>query len=139
MGELNIKLFKRLRTRFLRMRHPQHFRMKQVAIKTDCGAAMCMIGHVLTLEGYKMRLRKDGPKYTGTDAARSDYDFIDPRTGKAVYDPAEVAKELLGLDSWSNEDNLFTEYNLKTPQQAARRIQQIIETGKVYAEKGEQG
>lgn len=55
MAEKNIALLKRLRTRFLRMRHPQHFNIRVVAEKTSCGTAMCVAGHALDLKGYKAR------------------------------------------------------------------------------------
>lgn len=97
---MNIKLLKRLRNRFARMKHPQHFCMKQIAIKTDCGAAMCFIGHILDLEGYKMRLRPSDEVlqecWSSDDPGRSDYAFIRP-DGSAVYDPGEEAGYLLKL------------------------------------------
>ena len=131
---MNIKLLKQLRTRFLRMRHPQHFRMAQIAVKTDCGAAMCMIGHVLDLAGYKMRLKKDfdpasdDSLWGDDDPARSDYEFINPKTGQVVDEPLFEAAALLQMDQQTAEEELFYRYSLKTPKQAADRIQKLIET-----------
>lgn len=134
--EMNIELLKRLRTRFLGMRHPKHFRMAQVAIKTDCGAAMCMIGHVLNLEGYKMRAKRnykpadDEELWGDDDPARSDYDFINPLTKTAIQDPLVVAANLLGMSKKEAETELFYRYELKTPKQAAARIQELIDAAK---------
>jgi hypothetical protein len=122
MSKLNIELLKRLKTRFLRMRHPEHFDMKTIATKTDCGAAMCLIGHTLELEGYKMRVRRDPKLFL-------DYDFITP-TGSKVKSPFQHARKALGLGRQS-ASALFHDWDLETPADAAERIQKIIETGKV--------
>jgi hypothetical protein len=136
MSKLNIELLKRLRTRFLRMRHPEHFNMKPIAAKTDCGTAMCIAGHTLSLAGYKMRLQPD------TDSERMyegklDYDFISPR-GRKVEDPLVAASRELGMKPTFSHGSqkrgaytLFHDFSLKTPKQAAERIQKIIETGEV--------
>lgn len=124
----NIPLLKRLRTRFLRTRHPQHFRMTQIAIKTDCGAAMCFIGHTLDIAGFKMRFNPkshETNQFTSRiDAAHSDYDFIAP-SGRKVLEPFRKAARLLGLGD-SEAERLFQDYSIKTPKQAAQRIQEII-------------
>lgn len=136
MPKKNIKLLKRLRTRFLRMRHPSHFKIDQIAIKTDCGAAMCYIGHTLELAGYKMRVKKGGDSdYDEHDAARCDFDFIAP-SGRVVSEPFHEAARLLGLSEKSKEawldsgaSALFQDYSIKTPKQAAKRITKLIEEG----------
>ena len=132
--KLNIDLLKRLRTRFLRMRHRKHFRMKQIAIKTDCGAAMCMIGHILDLEGYKMRLKRnydpaeDWELDDPNDPTRTDYEFIRPRSKSRVVEcPATEAAKRLGMDVEDASDKLFLKYRLRTPQQAAAHIQKMID------------
>jgi hypothetical protein len=131
--KLNVDLLKRLRTRFLRMRHPQHFRMKQIAIKTDCGAAMCIIGHVLDLEGYRMRPKKNydpetDPGIRGPDdGARSDYEFIHPQTRRPIDDPLGEAASLLHMSEESAANELFEQWEIKTPAEAAARIQELIE------------
>lgn len=121
--ELNIPLFRKLRTRFLRMRHPKHFNMGVIATKTDCGAAMCFIGHTLDLAGYKMR-KRNRPSFV---AATLDFDFFSP-DGNYVSDVYEEARELLGIDL-GDAHKLFNDYSLKTPKQAAERIEQLITGG----------
>lgn len=116
----NIPLLKRLRTRFLRMKHPKHFNMKVIAAKTDCGAAMCLIGHTLDLCGYKLRLKTHLclPGFY-------DFDFIKPSGRLLRRDPQREAVKLLGLRGGLNND-LFMDYSIRTPKQAARRIEQLI-------------
>lgn len=132
MPKKNIPLLKRLRMRFLRMRHPQHFRMKQIAIKTQCGAAGCLIYHTLVSAGYKPYLKPEGERFHGDSASRSDYYFISP-AGRKVGNPFNKAADLLGLSrKWNlhkdtvEADGLFQDYSLETPQDAAKRIEQII-------------
>jgi hypothetical protein len=106
--------------------------MAQIAVKTDCGAAMCMIGHVLDLAGYKMRLKKDfdpasdDSLWGDDDPARSDYEFINPNTGRVVREPLFEAVKLLQMDQQAAEQELFYRYDLKTPKQAADRIRELI-------------
>lgn len=109
----NIKLLKRLRTRFLRMRHPKHFKMDTIAEKTDCGTAMCIAGHTLDLLGYK------SIPCNCSENCRSR--FLDPK-GREV-DPISEAQDKLGLPS----NDLFYSFDLKTPKQAAERISDLIE------------
>ena len=123
--KLNIELLKRLRTRFLRMRHPEHFRIEQVAVKTDCGASMCFIGHTLDLAGYKMRLKKV-TKANNLDASRCDFSFITP-AGGVVRNPFRRAQAELGL-LYDDAYDLFQDWTVKTPKQAAARIQQLIDS-----------
>jgi len=138
--KLNIELLKRLRTRFLRMRHAKHFRMKQIAVKTECGAAMCMIGHILDLEGYKMRLKRnydpteDYDLLGAHDGARSDDEFIRPRTKNSVVEcPAREAARRLRMDIEDAESELFLKFGLRTPKQAAARIQKLIDKAQANA------
>lgn len=117
----NIPLLKRLRTRFLRMKHPKHFNMKVIAAKTNCGAAMCLIGHTFDLAGYKMLKRAyPDPEVLAT----LDFDFIRPN-GSRVDDPASEAAELWGME-YENAMLVFNDYSLKTPKQAVGRIEQLI-------------
>lgn len=133
MPEKNIPLLKRLRTRFLRMRHPQHFRMKQIAIKTSCGAAGCLIYHTLDLAGYTPRLKPESELNDSQCGSRSDYDFISPK-GRKVKNPFDKAADLLGLTRDINLTTgempeahaLFQDYSLQTPKDAAARIEKII-------------
>lgn len=125
----NIRLLKRLRTRFLRMKHRKHFNMEAVAAKTDCGSVMCIAGHTLQLAGYKMRLSDDYEPSEHIWMGRLDYDFIAP-SGRKV-DPLEAAARELGLPfdgCGSKGFDLFLDFNLKTPKQAAARIQKLIES-----------
>lgn len=115
----NIELLKRLRARLLRMRHPKHFDMQVIAAKTDCGAAMCMIGHVLDLEGYKMRLKKPSERQGFLD-----FDFIKPNGRVLRRDPQDEAEKLLGFSGHRND--FFMDYSLQTPKQAAKRIEKLI-------------
>lgn len=125
----NVELMKRLRTRFLRMRHPQHFNMNPIAAKTDCGTVMCIAGHTLDLAGYKMRLLPASQRssFKRIYEGRTDYQFISPRTGMAVREPLDAAAEELGLDYSTEAHALFHDFKLKTPEQAARRIEKLIE------------
>lgn len=125
MAKLNIPLLKRLRTRFLRMRHPEHFDMEAFADKNQCGTSMCIAGHALVLEGYKVKFirnedRTEGPFYTAR--------FFAPSGRRVKADKA--AARVLGLNA-TEAYNLFYDFDLETPQQAAARIQRIIETGEV--------
>lgn len=128
MAKLNVELLKRLRTRFLRMRHEEHFQMPVIAVKTDCGAAMCVAGHILDLAGYKMRLREYDERSSALD-----YDFITP-AGRKVRSPLNTAAREIGLTyrkTLSNKAyNLFHDYDLETPKQAAARIQELIESAR---------
>lgn len=122
MPKKNIALLKRLRTRFLRMQHPEHLNMGVVAAKTECGAAMCLIGHVLDLCGYKMRLKpfleRDG---------FLDFDFIEPNGRVLKNDPQREAVRLLGIGGRDNcRNDLFMDYSITTPKKAAARIEQLI-------------
>lgn len=117
----NIKLMKRLRTRFRRMRHPEHFNMAEVVVKTLCGTAMCIAGHTLDLEGYKY--------YPPTD------DWFTPKGKRLNRDPLDVAQSLLGLSydqaqkyigDTSKRNGLFLRFDLKTPKQAAECIDKLI-------------
>lgn len=105
------------------MRHKQHFNQRAIAIKTDCGAAMCSIGHTLDLCGYKMRVSPN-PEIPGF----LDFDFIKPN-GRLLRDDVHCeAQKLLGL-SFEESCKLFTDYSIKTPKQAAKRITKLIEEG----------
>lgn len=117
----NIKLLKRLRTRFLRMRHEKHFNMAVIAQKTECGSAMCIAGHTLVLAGYKMRLR-DAPDRDGI----SDYVFTPPGSDIRVH-ALEVAAKELGVPYHDTGYQLFHDWSLETPKDAAERIGELIE------------
>lgn len=112
----NIELLKRLRTRFLRMKHKEHFNMESVAIKTQCGTAMCIAGHALDLAGYKFK-------------------FGEGRYQSALYTPSgrkvkggwlQVAARAMGLDYDNVAYPLFHEFDIKTPKQAAERVSELI-------------
>jgi hypothetical protein len=98
--------------------------MKQIAIKTDCGAAMCFIGHTLDLAGYKMYLRADR-KQDLSNGSRCDYQFVSP-DGEEVDYEFQRAKSLLGL-TWGEASDLFEDWSIKTPQQAVKRLEKIIQ------------
>lgn len=127
----NIPLLKKLRTRFLRMRHPEHFNMVAVTTKTDCGTAMCIAGHALDLAGYKRRYV--GSPWASVDGM-GDHDWYTP-SGCKVQNSMSAARRLLGLTKKEaqdernyNEDNgLFLRFDLETPKQAAAEIQRLIE------------
>lgn len=126
--KLNIELLKRLRTRFLRMKHRKHFNMKDVAVKTECGAAMCIAGHTLELAGYTRRLEKD---HYGNE-----YQWFTPN-GRRVKGVLNAAQRELGLtyeqaqhiDDDDNHKNcgLFFRFDLRTPKQAAKLIERVID------------
>lgn len=119
----NIPLLKRLRTRFLRMKHPEHFNMHRVAIKTDCGAVMCNAGHILDLAGYRIRLR---PKHSDLQSVQI-LDFITPK-GRKVHDPIATARREAGLTE-DEAVNLFYDFSIKTPKQSAKRVEMLIAQG----------
>jgi len=123
MPKKNIPLLERLRTRFLRMRHKEHFDQEVIAARTECGAAMCSIGHTLDLCGYKMRVNPN-PEIPGF----LDFDFIKPSGRLLRNDLHYEAQKLLGL-SFGESCRLFTDYSIKTPKQAAARITNLIEEG----------
>jgi hypothetical protein len=121
--KLNIDLLKRLKTRLMRMRHRKHFNMKTVAMKNECGTAMCIAGHTLDLEGYRWDARGD--------------DWFAP-DGTLCDNPLKTAAGLLGIPphkalSYASElkperNGLFYRFDIKTPKQAAARIQELIDS-----------
>lgn len=121
---MNIELLKRLRTKFLRMRHPKHFQMDVIAVRTDCGSVMCIAGHTLDLAGYKRKLRHESDR-----SHVLDFDFIAP-SGRKV-EPLAAAARALGLRYRKSSGNkayqLFHDWTLETPKQAAARIQELID------------
>lgn len=127
--KLNIPLLKRLRTRFLRMRHPEHFHMDVIAVKTDCGSAMCIAGHTLDLAGYKRVLRLEDDRNSVLD-----FDFIAP-SGRKVKNPLAAAGKELGISYRPRQGNkafdLFHDWTLTTPREAADRIQGLMEAGEL--------
>src|ERR1051326_6483037 len=123
MAKPNIELIKRLRTRFLRMKHRAHFRMEIVAERNECGTALCIAGHALDLQGYRARFDRYG---------ELDY-FVTPR-GRKVKNPLRVAARELGIPygTWrsgrADADDLFNDISaIRTPKQAAARIQELID------------
>lgn len=130
----NIELLKRLRTRFLRMRHAEHFKMNTIAQPTECGTAMCIAGHALELAGYSTRI----PSYCqNRKIAVEDGEqliFYTPG-GREVNDPLVTAQRLLGLTHAEARratgadatSGLFYRFDLKTPKQAAALIQEYID------------
>lgn len=126
--KVNIPLLKRLRTRFLRMRHPEHFNMEAIAAKTACGSVMCVAGHTLHLAGYKMKLSGDYEPSERIWIGRQDYNFFAP-SGRKV-EPLRAAARELGLDYKGHGSagfDLFHDFNLTTPKKAAKRIQDLID------------
>lgn len=120
MPKRNIELLKRLRMRFLRMRHAAHFNMRSVARKTECGTAMCFVGHTLDVAGYKR-------KYTGDETfSEGQYTWFYPNSDNIVDSPFNQAAEELGIEAGDAND-LFYKYSIKTPKQAAAEIQKLIE------------
>lgn len=126
---LNVELLKKLRNRFRRMRHPGHFRMDVIAVKTDCGSAMCIAGHTLDLAGYTRKMRRTDKSYV------LDFDFINP-AGRKIRKPLASAAYELGLCYRNRSDNkayqLFHDWTLTTPKEAADRIQELIDSEKHY-------
>ena len=122
--KLNIPLLKRLKGRFMRMRHPKHFDMSIVAEKNECGTAMCIAGHILNLQGYKWSFDEEGNLYR----------IVSP-AGRNVRNELRVAARAIGLPyaQWltgtPDAYNLFNDMSIKTPKEAAGRIQEIIEGG----------
>lgn len=128
--KLNIELLKRLRTRFLRMRHAEHFQMDVIAVKTDCGSAMCIAGHVLDIAGYKRELRPEANR-----SSVLDYRFIAP-SGRKVKSPLFSAAKEMGLSyrrvGGNKAFELFHDISLTTPREAADRIQELIKQSGEY-------
>lgn len=118
MAKLNIPLLKRLRTRFLRMRHRKHFDMHSFADKNECGTSMCIAGHAMDLQGYKLKFNTWG-----------EGEFYRPSGRKVMGHMSEGAR-LLGLPV-HDARILFTDMDIKTPKQAVERIEHLIETGEV--------
>lgn len=121
----NIELMKRLRMRFLRMKHEEHFQMDVIAVKTYCGSQMCIAGHTLELAGYRRKLR---PKYRRE--AILDYDYFTP-SGIKVKKPLVAAAVELGVGNYRRQRNnvafnLFHDHRLDTPREAAERISELI-------------
>lgn len=126
-AKMNIELLKQLRTRFLRMRHPEHFQMD---VQTECGSVMCIAGHALDLAGYKRKLRPARGR-----SCVLDFDFIAP-SGRVVKSPLGVAARELGLNYRREGGNkayeLFHDMSLTTPKDAAERIQELIDSAGSY-------
>lgn len=142
----NIPLLKRLRTRFLRMRHAAHFDMQVVCDKTECGSVMCIGGHALALAGYSAfrcptcPLDEDGGKPPFCWKAPDGRELHSARRYHHGRAALVEAQKLLGLpkstltncadsDWWADEkDNgLFYRFDLKTPKEAAALIQEYID------------
>lgn len=118
----NIELLNRLRTRFLRMRHRKHFDMDKWVAENECGTSMCIAGHALDLQGYKTRRHPDSKVLC----------FVSPKSGRFVS-PAIAAQRELGLTDRivsgteaNNFNGLFYDERIKTPKQAAKRIEKLI-------------
>lgn len=113
----------KLRNRMARMRHPEHFRMEQIAIKTPCGAAGCFVYHALDLNGNKPRLlpKLERTYGLGCGSGRCEYKF-DGVDNDQEY---EAAKAALGL-THDEADTLFNAYHLKTPKEAVAFIDKMI-------------
>lgn len=119
----NLPLLKRLRTRFLRMQHAEHFNMDTWGTKTECGTTACIAGHALLLAGYRMRRAA----YDG------EYEFVSPK-GRVVHPPIAARRELrlsravTSGDFTSGSPGLFYDCTIDTPKAAAARIQEIIKS-----------
>lgn len=119
---MNVLLLKRLRTRFLRMRHPEHFNMESVAVKNPCGTAMCIAGHALYLQRYKFRF-SEGGLLEGV---------VSPSGEVIKHHIMKVAAREMGLQYkyryYDRRDayTLFHDFNIKTPKQAAKRIDEVL-------------
>ena len=126
---LNIELLKRLKTRFMRMRHPEHFDMSVWAHRNECGTAMCIAGHALDLQGYKTR-----PKdYQGISG---NLEFLSPKGNRLRKTIAEVAAREMGIDSITARWLFANNGSITTPKDAAARIQQLIDTAPTKTAKG---
>jgi hypothetical protein len=100
--------------------------MDVIAVKTDCGTQQCIAGHVLELAGYKRRLKSPDIRHYLLD-----FDFIAP-SGRMVKNPLNAAAKELGLHYRPRGGNqafdLFHDWKLETPKQAAARIQELIDS-----------
>jgi len=109
------------------MRHPEHFKMDVIAVKTDCGSQMCIAGHVLDLAGYTRKLLPEGRRDSALDFA-----FISP-AGQRIRRPLSAAAKEIGIhyqrQSGNKAFDLFHDWTLTTPKEAADRIQELIESG----------
>lgn len=124
MPKKNIELLKKLRMRFLRMRHAEHFDMNDVAYPTPCGTSMCIAGHALQLAGYKHSIDRDFDSVN----------WFTPK-GRRVHDVLSTAQRLLGLTVMEAQrcggqdeyNGLFFRFDLKHPKEAAKVIDKIIQ------------
>lgn len=128
MSRLNLPLLRRLKTRFMRMRHPEHFNMAVWAHKNECGTAMCIAGHILDLQGYKLRLKRF-ESFTGN------LKFIAPN-GEEVDDVAGTAASEIGIPRDAAFKLFQNNGTIATPKEAAARIQQLIDTAPTKTAKG---
>lgn len=102
------------------MRHEAHFNMAVWAHRNECGTAMCIAGHALELQGYRLRLK-------GFQSFTGNLKFIAP-DGSEVDDVADVAATEMGI----TRDVAFRLFQnngtITTPKQAAARIQELIDS-----------
>jgi hypothetical protein len=78
---------------------------------------MCIAGHALSLAGFKPRWN-----------SFNEFEWFSP-SGRIVESPLDAAQKLLGLskEEAQGTKGLFYRYDLKTPKQAARVIDKIIQ------------
>lgn len=83
---------------------------------------MCIAGHALELEGYKVKFNEHDETV-----------WLLPSGRRMKASTLHTAARLLGLSYTYNSDSagyaLFHDFSLKTPKQAAKRIAKLIEEG----------
>lgn len=106
------------------MRHRKHFYMGAFAEKNECGTSMCIAGHALDLQGYSVRFVPAPEPWADDDDI--DEVFYSP-VGRKV-DPEKAARREMGLTR-DEVNKLFYDMKIRTPKQAAARIEQLIAEG----------
>lgn len=87
-------------------------RKRSASVKNHCGAVCCIAGEKVLLDGGKYR--PSGPSL---------HAFVN-KNGKRI-EPWRYSKRALRLEEYEAY-LLFTDYSLKTPQQAASKIRRMV-------------
>lgn len=83
----------------------------------ECGSVMCIAGHALDLQGYRFRVVE-------LDGIR-EAQFVSSE-GRRVREPLRKAAREMGIDYADVAFDLFHDFSIRTPRQAAERIDQLI-------------
>lgn len=83
---------------------------------------MCIAGHALDLAGYKFKFNE-----LGFEAG-----LYTPKGRRSRIGTLQAAAKVMGLNYYGTAYYLFHEFNLKTPKQAAARIQELIDSAEQF-------